>query len=557
MTPIDRKSHWQALQTGDRVDVAWAIAFTGLALFLLLLNLGGVSLRDWDEGTRALVAREMLQLGHWWHPTLHGQPYLLKPPLMDWLVATSYRLFGIHEWSSRLPGAIASACGVPLLFALGRAIFPKREWAICAAAVYLTLLPVVRHNRLLMLDGMVITAFLLLLNSLTWLPQRRYCAIAIGPALSWMVLTKGLLAVPLTAIAAIWWGWRLFERRAANKEEWSRRSLLSANYLGNRWLWLGLLLGLTPAIAWYGSQFWHYGSVFWQRHFLSQGLDRLSNTVEGNDGPPWYYVLELMKYGWPWLMWLPGGLGLAWRQRQQPWGSLVLLGFGLYLAIVSVMGTKLPWYVMPVYPFVALAVGAQLGDVWTRSLQDSLPRWWAIALAVLAIGTAGGTIYLAISYGWSQVTLVPMGLVLTAGLAIAAGIIWSRRTSHRPQRHFIPVLVASTYVALALFFLSDLWLWELNEAFDVRPVAELIRDRYPAERRIYTSFPYSRPSLDFYCQCQVIASDRRTLRQQQERSPLLLDESAVRDLNIPTARIVGEAEGLALVAPEIGSLGSE
>ena len=79
------------LQPFDRQDLIYCLTFSGLALALLLLNIGNVPLRDWDEGTRALVAREMLVLNHWWHPTLYGEPYMLKPPLMDWLVGNCFR----------------------------------------------------------------------------------------------------------------------------------------------------------------------------------------------------------------------------------------------------------------------------------------------------------------------------------------------------------------------------------------------------------------------------------------------------------------------------------
>jgi 4-amino-4-deoxy-L-arabinose transferase-like glycosyltransferase len=65
---------------------------------------------------------------------------------MDWLIAISYRIGGVTEFTTRLPGAFFSACGVPLLYLLARAIFLEQLPAIFAACVYLTLLPVVRHG---------------------------------------------------------------------------------------------------------------------------------------------------------------------------------------------------------------------------------------------------------------------------------------------------------------------------------------------------------------------------------------------------------------------------
>ncbi len=63
------------------------------------------------------------------------------------------------------------------------------------------------------------------------------------------------------------------------------------------------------------------------------------------------------------------------------------------------------------------------------------------------------------------------------------------------------------YLVLGLLMSSQSWIWELNEAFPVKPVATLIRAHISPGTKIYTSFAYQRPSLDFYCDCQVIPAD--------------------------------------------------
>ena len=108
-------------------EAQWLLVFFLAALVLWGICLGNLPLRDWDEGTRALVAREIYRTGNWLHPTLQGESYLLKPPLMDWLIALSYKLFGVQEFSTRLPGAFFTACGVPLLYLVGRELFRDRD----------------------------------------------------------------------------------------------------------------------------------------------------------------------------------------------------------------------------------------------------------------------------------------------------------------------------------------------------------------------------------------------------------------------------------------------
>jgi 4-amino-4-deoxy-L-arabinose transferase-like glycosyltransferase len=498
-------------------------ALLAFALLLWLLALGNLPLRDWDEGTRALVAREIYRTGHWLHPTLYGEPYLLKPPLMDWLVALAYRLGGVNEWTSRLPGAIATACGVPLLYHLGRSIFSAHRPALLAAAVYLTLLPVLRHGRLLMLDGMAVTAFLLLLLGLYRSVVHRRWAIAIGLGLGAIALTKGLLVFPLAAIAIL----------GAIRQ--IRRDLL-----GNRWLWLGLGLGAIPVAAWYVAQLSYYGEAFWQAHFQTQGFDRLSQAVETNSGPLWFYGLELLKYSWPWLLFWPGGFALAWQQRQTRWGELILLGTGFYLGTISLMSTKLPWYVMPVYPFIALAVGMQLEHLW----QHKRPYGTALigALALLTVAFAAGEVYLAIAE--PEFPLLTMGFVLCA----SAGCSTWQATCQKPI--FISILFAGTYVGLACFVLSDAWVWELNEAFSVGPVAELVSAYTPPGATIYTSFAYQRPSLDFYSDRRIVSAAAERLSQ-QSASYLLLEESALQALKVPESRRLGSRAGFTLVAPAL------
>uniref|UniRef100_A0ACD5GWP6 ArnT family glycosyltransferase n=1 Tax=Desertifilum tharense IPPAS B-1220 TaxID=1781255 RepID=A0ACD5GWP6_9CYAN len=128
------------------------------ALFLFGIDLGSLPLRDWDEGIVAQVARNISRSPFdslsWLYPTLAGEPYLNKPPLIHILIALLYKTVGINEWTTRLPSAILTALSVPLLYGVGVEIFPKRTPAIFSALIYLTLLPVVRHGRLAMLDGL-------------------------------------------------------------------------------------------------------------------------------------------------------------------------------------------------------------------------------------------------------------------------------------------------------------------------------------------------------------------------------------------------------------------
>ncbi len=506
-------------------DREWILSLLGLSLLLWLICLGNSPLRDWDEGTIAQVARDIWRspLGsmRWLYPTLAGEPYHNKPPLIHLLIAGTYSLAGVNELTTRLPSAILTALGVPLLFLVGRLSFNSSLPALFAALVYLTMLPVVRHGRLAMLDGSLMTFFLVVLWCLLKARHHQPYALGVGFGLGLIALTKGMIVLLLGGIAGLF---VLVNRQL--------------NLLRNPYLWVGMCLGNAPAIAWYVAQWLHYGDSFLQINLQSQTFNRLIEPVEGNSGAPWYYLIEILKYGFPWLLFLPGGLYLAWKKRQTTWGCLVLVGTIIYLVTISVMKTKLPWYVMPIYPFLALAIGAKLADIWQHGYFQ--PRILTGFFIVFAIAGLGGGVYFATSD--PQPVLIAMSMVLAVSMGIVAWLVNKR------DRRFIPVLFSGMYVVLILLMSSQSWIWELNENFPVKPVAELIRAHVSPGTKVYSSIAYSRPSLDFYGDCQVIPADITALETMWlNKSYLLLDSTSLQQLNLPINQSLGEAEGLILI----------
>jgi 4-amino-4-deoxy-L-arabinose transferase-like glycosyltransferase len=504
----------------------WLFSLLVISLVLWLIFLGNSPLRDWDEGTVAQVAREIWRapLGsmRWLYPTLGGEPYHNKPPLMHLLIAWTYSIGGVNEWTTRLPGAVLTALGVPLLYLVGCLLFNESLPALFAALVYLTMLPVVRHGRLAMLDGATITFFLLLLFCLLKARQNRRYALGVGFCLGLITLTKGMMVLPLGAIACLF---LIADRQFA---------LLTSPYL-----FVGMFLGNAPAIAWFAAQWQYYGENFFQVNFQTQTFDRLTQSVEGHSGPPWYYLIELIKYSFPWLLFLPGSFYLAWKKRHTIWGRLIIIGTIFYLVTISLMTTKLPWYIMPVYPFLALAIGAKLSGIWQDG--NFKGRSLTIFLAIISIAGLGGCVYFFIK---KEPILIVMSIVLAISMSIAAWLVKQR------DRNFIPVLFSGMYLVLALLMSSQSWIWELNEAFPVKPVADLIRTNVSPGTQIYTSFAYDRPSLNFYSDCKVTATTMPVLQKMlSNKSYLLLDDGALQQINLTGSKIIGTAKGFTLISP--------
>lgn len=511
------------------VECLWMIGLLLAAVLLYTINLGELPLRDWDEGTVAQVARDLWRgsgAWHWIYPTLGGEPYQNKPPLMHWLIAGTYSLGGVNEWTSRLPGALLTAISVPLIYGIGREIFKVRSPAIFSSMVYLTMLPMVRHGRLAMLDGAVVCFFLLTLWCLLRSRRNlRYC-LGVGIGLGLICLTKGMLGLLLGGIALLF----IF---------WDTPRLLTSWYL-----WIGILIGSTPVGLWYAAQWWHYGKSFQDHAIVNQSLSRIWTAVENHQAPPWYYLLEILKYAWPWLIFLPLALSHAWKNRNWSWAKLVLVWSGAYLLLISIMGTKLPWYVLPIYPAIALAIGYQLAQLWNQPYATAYPRFVFRFLILLAVGCWVGSFYFGF---WSPAPDLELQLILAAvalTMTIAAILV------ARGDRQFLIILVWGMYISLLLFMTSRHWVWELAEAYPVKPVAALIQSQTPTGEKIYTSFPYGRPALNFYSDRQVIPATTSELEQNWQQNPqpyLLLDQATKKNLHLESVQQLGLAEGWMLI----------
>jgi 4-amino-4-deoxy-L-arabinose transferase-like glycosyltransferase len=514
------------------IDWVWVTLLLLAAILLFTINLGELPLRDWDEGTVAQVAREIWRapagsMG-WLYPTLGGEPYYNKPPLVHLLIAWAYSLGGVHEWTTRLPGALLTAISVPLLYYIGREIFRHRWAAIYSALVYLTMLPVVRHGRLAMLDGAAVCFFMVMILCLLRSRRNlRYC-LGVGIGFGLICLTKGILGVLLGAIALVF----VF---------WDTPRLLSSWYM-----WIGMLIGTVPVALWYVAQWQHYGYIFAKIGMMDQSLDRVWNSVEGNSGPVWYYLLEIFKYTWPWLIFLPSSLRLCWENRNLSWAKLVLVWCCVYLVTISLMGTKLPWYLFPIYPGIALACGAKLAEIEKMPLLSSYPRSLVVSLAVISIVATAGSIYFSLgSIPKSDLQLIFAAVATT--MAIAAIL------AERGDGQFLRVLFWGTYVSLLLLMKSDFWVWELGEAYPVKPVAQMVQQANPTVKKIYTSFSYHRPSLDFYSERTIVPASVTELEYywQTEQQPyFLLDAPALKNLELESVKLMGRTTGWSLITKD-------
>ncbi|MGD1921866.1 MAG: ArnT family glycosyltransferase [Pleurocapsa sp.] len=373
--------------------------------------------------------------------------------------------------------------------------------------MYLTFLPIARHGKVAMVDGAINCWYCFAVWCLLRGRKDRRWLLGTGLGIGLICLTKGIMmGILLGGILIIFLLWD------------SPKLLLSP------YLVVSLVLGMIPAIAWYMLQYLYYGAEFLGSSLGEQTFNRKWQPVSNVSSPPWYYLLEIAKYGLPWLIFLPKGIELAIKNLHLSWAKLALVWCGVYLLTTSLMVTKLPWYIMPIYPGLSLLIGARLATAWERAIY---PRSWKISLTVVTFICWAGSIYLGLSKQ-IETDIVPIVALVAIAFTIALMLLWSS------SGYFILVTIVGFYLGLLLLFNSDYWLWELNEAFPVRPIAATIRQSTPLGQNIYTAYPYRRPSLEFYSERLIVPveySELKRLWSQSEPVFLLVNRKAVEELD--------------------------
>ncbi|MBX2876879.1 MAG: glycosyltransferase family 39 protein [Saprospiraceae bacterium] len=125
----------------DKQAVRYSLLFTGLGALFFVSFLGGVHLFDWDEVNFAEISREMILTGEYTRVYVDFHPFWEKPPFFFWSQVTAMKLFGVNEFSARLPNALCGIATLVLLYNFGRKLYDHRFGVIWAGVYMGTVLP--------------------------------------------------------------------------------------------------------------------------------------------------------------------------------------------------------------------------------------------------------------------------------------------------------------------------------------------------------------------------------------------------------------------------------
>jgi 4-amino-4-deoxy-L-arabinose transferase-like glycosyltransferase len=324
------------------LSVRGAALLLALTAALLLLRQDQVPLVGPDEPRYARVAVEMSRSGDLVTPTLQGEPWLEKPALYYWMAAAAFRVFGETETAARLPSVAAAVLLVGAAALVGARLYGGAA-GLHAGFVLGTCLLLFIYGRAASMDMLLaanVTASVGLLAVAALGIAGRFAIPAAFVFAALATLAKGPLGALLPALAAGGYivaarDWP-FLRRLASPLAWA--------------------LFVLVAAPWYVLVIRAEGRAFVDTFFLDHNVQRFTSEIHRHPGPFVYYVPVLLAGLFPWSGLLVPALAMV-RPKADRADLFVLSWLVLPLLFFSLAGSKLPGYILPCLPPLALLIG--------------------------------------------------------------------------------------------------------------------------------------------------------------------------------------------------------
>jgi 4-amino-4-deoxy-L-arabinose transferase-like glycosyltransferase len=458
-----------------------------LALVLMTVWFGTLNVRHLirpDEGRYAEIPREMVATGDWLTPRLNGIKYFEKPPLQYWATATAYTLLGEHPWTARLWPALTGMLCLLLVFFAGRTLYGERV-AFYAALILASSPGFIIVSQMNTLDmGLTLFMTATLLFFVLALRDRENTRspwmLAAWASAALAVLSKGLIGIVLPggvlfAYCLLHRDWRLLSRL-----QWGR----------------GLAIFLAIAAPWF-VLVQRTNPEFFDFFFIHEHFARFASKGHRREGA-WWYFLPVLAYGMlPWLLYIPRALINAWRNRPVAeefhaerflalWAVLIFLFF-------SASSSKLPSYIVPILPAMALLIASRLASASTKVL-----LWNA-----LMVGGIGAIILIYAPYVTRRTSpFVPPELyaqyvpwLMAAGAAGLVGSAFAAWTAVQKKRDAAIVGIGASMLAITL--IAALGHNTLSPSYSAYGLARQIKPHLAPDIPFYSVLDYDQ-ALPFY-----------------------------------------------------------
>jgi 4-amino-4-deoxy-L-arabinose transferase-like glycosyltransferase len=384
---------------GLSIETAVCFLFTAFFLFYGLVPIfggDGLGLVGADEPRYAQIAREMLGRHDYITPILYGKPWLEKPALYYWRAMFSFKEFGVHDWSARLPSASFAFILISLIYLHIRRFRPGGQ--LDAALITASCAGIIAFARGASTDMQLAAPFCIgMLGWYAWYEtDKKFWLFDLYFFNGAATLAKGPVA-PFLALAIIFTFIGL-------RREWS---------LLRRTIWVpGILLYLAMVLPWYIAVT-RRNPQFVRVFFLEHNLERFATNIYEHEQPVWFYFVVMLLAMLPWTVIAIRALVDAaiesvneWRARlaknryvsHARWGDafpeFLVLWTLFPVVFFSLSRSKLPGYILPSIPPLAILTGDYLNRL--RQEEKDIRPWLLVLHALLA----GLTVTLVLLLPW-------------------------------------------------------------------------------------------------------------------------------------------------------------
>ncbi len=472
--------------------VGWG-ALIALVVLLWMLALGQRVLLNPDEGRYATLSLAMMESGDWLTPRLNGFLYFEKPPLQYWVGALAFQLFGVGELTARFWPGLSGLITIALIGWTGGRLWGLRT-GIHAAAIAAGSTWIVANSHFLSLDAGLTAALTLVLCAVLRAEQpgidsrqaRRWMVTA-WAGMGLAILSKGLvgLVIPGTVLVLV----SLIGRDAR---------------LWTRLTWgPGLVTLALITVPWFVLMAQRHAD-FTHFFFIHEHFERYLTETHRRVGGWWYFVPLLLAGFLPWTGSLPWLLREPTFMAERDGSALRWLRVWIVFVFVffSLSGSKLPSYILPMFPALALLLARRL-----ESLQEGrwlCWQWWVPLLGWLSIGFLS----FLLEGRLERPTPPAMAEQLGAGLRLAVGVYligaalaWVGLRRQRFTAALVSLALAQMLAVLML--MSAYEVWAQYRSLGRLVMTPVVQRELGPETRVYAVRAYDQ-TLPFYLRRPVV-----------------------------------------------------
>ncbi|HEV2490858.1 MAG TPA: glycosyltransferase family 39 protein [Candidatus Acidoferrales bacterium] len=386
------RSNGKVFRRGSYLNLA-VILFAAVVYLVCIIS--PPSLMDDVDAVQAQIAHNMLQSGDWVTARLDGVAYLEKSPLVYWSIASSFKIFGVHDWAARIPIALAVIALCWLAACFGGWAFGRRA-GFYAGLCLATCAGLFLFTRILIPDVMLTLAITAAMWSFLRVleeeePHPRFWAFVLAASLGIGLLLKSLIAVVFPCGAAL--VYLLLTRQLFLARTWKRlypfSGLIILLVIAAPWQVLATLRNPPYFAFTLKSGPGEYHGFLWF-YYINEQLLRFLNLRyphDYNTVPRLYFWLLNLVWLFPWSAYFPAAARLSYKPSDRAGRTrLLALCWAGFLLVFFTFSTTQEYYSMPCYPALALLLGSAMEQdgKWVRYGTRFLSAFAAVAAVAVA-----------------------------------------------------------------------------------------------------------------------------------------------------------------------------